>query len=109
MGGGPTTGVKHERAANHLCRPSAPLFRATGLSRIAGRTELLYESRGFEISDYIVRNGVALDDLVVFDDDVEARRCPDDARVRHGSRVILTSESTGLTAKNIVRARKLFA
>ena len=64
--------------------------------------------RGYEINAYVVEHNLSLDSFVVFDDDMGATGCPIDTPIRHGSRVIFTPESTGVSPGHIRRARKLF-
>lgn len=89
------------------------VLRAAGITvPIVGHTPFtpvsLLGNRGSDINAYIVANGIDLRDVVVFDDDHSATRSPKDSPIRHGSRVIMTPDATGISARHIWRARRLF-
>jgi len=85
------------------------LLRQAGLTLpVVGQTGADVGHRGLEINDYIVQQGLALTDFVIFDDDAKAPMSPAGACGKHGARVIRTPENTGLNTKLIDRARKLF-
>lgn len=64
--------------------------------------------RGYEINTYIVTHGLLLPDIVILDDDAGAVKSPPDSPVKHGGRVIMTPDATGISPRHIARARKLF-
>lgn len=98
--------------------PVDDLLQAAGLTvpilghtpEVTPSTKLLerLKQRGHEINAYVVANGLAIEDLVVFDDDTGASASPAGSPVRHGSRVIFTPESVGINPNHVARARKLF-
>lgn len=88
---------------------TAPVLGHTPQLPKAADTWSQLRHRGFEISAYVAAHDLALSDFVVLDDDVGATGAPKDARVKHGSRVILTPESTGCSPRHLARARALFA
>jgi hypothetical protein len=96
--------------------PVDDVLRAAGITvPIVGHTPVLGppewrerpNQRGYEINAYIVAHGLALDQLVIFDDDVWATRTPIGSPVRHGGRVVLTAANVGILPRNIARARKM--
>ena len=89
------------------------VLRAAGITvPIVGHTPFTTKNvlvhRGYDINAYLVANGIDLRDIVVFDDDVSAVKSPKDSPIKHGGRVIMTPDATGINSKHILRARKLF-